>query len=864
MKRVKWIVATVLALCIALTTVAFAAGNVNGFAEENGSWYYYENGKIASGRNDVIEGTVNGTSGWWYVVDGKVQLNYTGVANYSNDYGWWYIKDGKVDFSCNSVEQNNYGWWYVTGGKVDFSYTGVANYANDYGWWYVKNGQVDFSKTSIEPNNYGWWRVVNGKVDFSCNSVEQNDYGWWYIVGGKVDFSYTGVANYANAYGWWYIKNGQVDFSKTSIEPNNYGWWRVVNVKVDFSCNSVEQNDYGWWYVVGGKVDFSYTGVANYANAYGWWYISNGQVDFSYTGWASNNYGIWYCVNGQVDFSVTDSGNNPDGSLKDLPAGTYTYVNYAPEAGTDTGEVQFDFATSTLNWVYGGESGSMVLAGDEYMFFVSLYIADRPLYDWLASDSRDTEGYEGNVSDNFLITINEDGKITELRADNGITNAIAIVSSEIVDSTLTISGATRGQPNLLQSSITLMGSTNGLYLTDRGNVVLDDVAIGHNEDGVGLKSDKIGGDTFLVNDIVVDGTIEWFSRYANLQPIKEGTTATLMTNGQDIEIQGANIGRMRELNISTGEGGGDITIGATVSVDYGRADPLDDPSTGTLTLSTTGNITAGLGNVIIGTNSERVVKIDQIGNIQGANVTIRPTNNGTITDVAKTIGDITATGNIDIVIGNVNSDYSSTSVIGNLTSENGDITITSGNINGTVGNITAANGTVTVDLESALGVGEITGKETNVNIGEAPPETGEVCNPLTNPVMVDETSYDMAVYEIDGGYYAQIRDLAYVLSDTSKVFDVDWYGTQDGIVTLTSGRSYTKTGDELTTKATETESGIQVSMSIYLDSQRISVTTYKINDAYYFSLEDLAAYMGFGVSFDNGTDILTISTQAAG
>ncbi|MCD8208882.1 MAG: hypothetical protein LUD72_13165, partial [Bacteroidales bacterium] len=206
----------------------------SGFYQDGGDWYYYKNGQKQPGLNDILEGTVNGTNGWWYVVGGKVQFNYTGVSNYGNANGWWYIKDGKVDFSKNSVEQNNYGWWYVLGGKVDFSYTGVGNYSNANGWWYVNGGKVDFSKTGIEQNNWGWWRVVNGKVDFSCNSVEQNDYGWWYVVGGQVDFGYTGVANYANAYGWWYISGGKVDFGFTGTASNNYGTWNVESGKVIF------------------------------------------------------------------------------------------------------------------------------------------------------------------------------------------------------------------------------------------------------------------------------------------------------------------------------------------------------------------------------------------------------------------------------------------------------------------------------------------------------------------------------------------------------------------------------------------------------------------------------------------------------
>ncbi|MCD8212290.1 MAG: SH3 domain-containing protein [Oscillospiraceae bacterium] len=228
-----------------------------GLAKNYYGWWYVDGGKVIFAEDSVVQGTVNGSDGWYEVVGGQVQLDHTGVSNVCNDSGWWYVKNGKVDFSKNSVEQNNYGWWYVNGGKVNFAYTGVGDYSNNYGWWYIKDGKVDFSETSVEQNRYGWWRVVDGKVDFSCNSVEQNQWGWWYLLGGEVQFGYTGVADYANAYGWWYINEGKVDFSVTSVEQNKNGWW----------------------------------------------YVENGKVIFSYTGWASNRYGSWYCVNGKVDFS---------------------------------------------------------------------------------------------------------------------------------------------------------------------------------------------------------------------------------------------------------------------------------------------------------------------------------------------------------------------------------------------------------------------------------------------------------------------------------------------------------------------------------------------------------------------------------
>ncbi len=203
---------------------------------DTGEWCYYKNGAVSTGTTDVLKGTVNGTSGWWNVVKGKVKPGVT-VAKNSN--GWWYIdKNGKVDFNANTVAKNENGWWYILGGKVQFGFTGLANYKNSNGWWYIKNG----------------------KVDFSHNGVDKNKNGWWYVTGGKVQFGFTGLANYKNANGWWYIKNG----------------------KVDFSANTVAKNKNGWYYVTGGRVDFTYNGIGQNAN--GQWYIENGRVNFNYTG----------------------------------------------------------------------------------------------------------------------------------------------------------------------------------------------------------------------------------------------------------------------------------------------------------------------------------------------------------------------------------------------------------------------------------------------------------------------------------------------------------------------------------------------------------------------------------------------------
>ena len=140
-----------------------------GFAENKNGWWYCRDGKVQTGLNDVIRGSVNGENAWWHVVKGKVTFDDT-VARNRN--GWWRIEDGKVNFSCNSVEKNSNGWWYIRDGKVDFSYTGVAK------------------------NKNGWWRIEDGKVNFGYTGIAMNSNGAWYIVDGKVNFDYTGTVTW--------------------------------------------------------------------------------------------------------------------------------------------------------------------------------------------------------------------------------------------------------------------------------------------------------------------------------------------------------------------------------------------------------------------------------------------------------------------------------------------------------------------------------------------------------------------------------------------------------------------------------------------------------------------------------------------
>jgi len=130
---------------------------------EQGWAYVLTDGTLPTGK-DIVEGTIDGVHGWYYIEDGVFKKK-TSIEQ--NVHGWWRIVNGKVDFSYNGIAQNQYGWWKCTNGKVTFRETGV--YQNEHGWWYCYNSRVRFDYNGLASNQYGNWVIENGKVTFQYN-----------------------------------------------------------------------------------------------------------------------------------------------------------------------------------------------------------------------------------------------------------------------------------------------------------------------------------------------------------------------------------------------------------------------------------------------------------------------------------------------------------------------------------------------------------------------------------------------------------------------------------------------------------------------------------------------------------------------
>ena len=290
----------------------------NGFNKIDDEWVYYQDGK-ATTITDVVNGKIDGVSGWYNVVDGKLAKGVT-VAH--NSAGWWYIdKNGKVDFSYTGLAANKYGTWYLENGKVNFSKTDVLKLGNSWynivggklttgptlgknssGWWYIdKNGKVDFSVTTLVQYYNVWYYVENGKLNWNYTGLCKYEGTWYYVQGGKLNWNYTGLCKYGNA--WYYVQSGKLNWNYTGLCKYGSSWYYVQSGKLNWNYTGLTQYYGTWYYVEKGVLNWNYTGLVNHYG--GWYYVEKGKINWNYTGFVKYNNSTWYVQKGSINFSYS-------------------------------------------------------------------------------------------------------------------------------------------------------------------------------------------------------------------------------------------------------------------------------------------------------------------------------------------------------------------------------------------------------------------------------------------------------------------------------------------------------------------------------------------------------------------------------
>jgi len=127
-------------------------------------------------------------------------------------------------------------------------------------------------------------------------------------------------------------------------------------------------------------------------------------------------------------------------------------------------------------------------------------------------------------------------------------------------------------------------------------------------------------------------------------------------------------------------------------------------------------------------------------------------------------------------------------------------------------------------------------------------------------LLVDGVSLSFEAYEIKGNNYFKLRDIAYVLSHTSKKFDVK-FDSKNNAINLVSGKKYATAATKLedsygwySKKATASNT------KVYLDGKLANVTSYSIDNTTYFKLRDLGSLLDFYVGWDEKENLLVIES----
>ena len=129
--------------------------------------------------------------------------------------------------------------------------------------------------------------------------------------------------------------------------------------------------------------------------------------------------------------------------------------------------------------------------------------------------------------------------------------------------------------------------------------------------------------------------------------------------------------------------------------------------------------------------------------------------------------------------------------------------------------------------------------------------------PSAHEVRVDGEVVDVRGFNIGGRNYFMLRDVAFILSDTSARFDLEWDANRRAIL-LETGDSYTGIPTEIDTSATTASPS---RAEVYVNGLYVNFYAYNIRGHNFFQLRELGDALGFEVDFDAATGAVLILTH---
>jgi hypothetical protein len=138
-----------------------------------------------------------------------------------------------------------------------------------------------------------------------------------------------------------------------------------------------------------------------------------------------------------------------------------------------------------------------------------------------------------------------------------------------------------------------------------------------------------------------------------------------------------------------------------------------------------------------------------------------------------------------------------------------------------------------------------------------------IAHPTTSKVLINNKEIVFEAYNINWNNYFKLRDIAAVMNNTNKKFEVTWDGTSNSIKLITN-KNYTFIGGELVIPANLTDMEAKPTTSkIFLDGKEVQFTAFNIKGNNYFKLRDIGKAIDFGVTWDGKTNTVGIDTSVS-
>lgn len=127
-----------------------------------------------------------------------------------------------------------------------------------------------------------------------------------------------------------------------------------------------------------------------------------------------------------------------------------------------------------------------------------------------------------------------------------------------------------------------------------------------------------------------------------------------------------------------------------------------------------------------------------------------------------------------------------------------------------------------------------------------------------NSIDIDGKYSQVASYNIGGNNYFRLRDLATILAGTDAEFDVG-YDDVERLITIKSETPLSGTPSLI--QLDSNDIAVPNDMTVMVDDLYVAPTAYNIDGFTYFKLRDLGQILGFGVSWDEASQSMVITTE---